>query len=739
MLKYKRYNVLLCIIPNEKKKYLGGFCFIMKTKKFKLIALCGVLAMAFGAFGFTATNVSADSNVAYIDANANNQVDDGEGFATIQDAVNAAQAGDTIKLVSDIALEQSLTIANGKELTLDLAGYTISYVAENASTSAVITNKGKLVIDDSLGGGLITNKALQPDSDWNPEGFPTYANNTIANAGKLVIDGGTIENTTSGKGAYYAIDTTYASRDVSLTINGGKVICENNVAIRICTNPGTVDFGLYVNGGEIKGTRAIWIHLPGGSDARTVDADITGGKLIATGESSGHKLAIYCYSYGNSFEEVDIEISGGYVEGDIALGGGASNGGAGAETLTITDGTFDGGIYTYNENVPHKISIYGGSYNDESVKEYLVEGCTIVLNGEEYSGDFEVNGEFYTTIQNAVNEAQDGDTIKLLQDTVGAGVYIDKNITINLGGFTYTVNAAIPASEPVQQIKFALRTTSTSDGAGSAFHIASGVRVTLKNGSIAISDDVNAIISSEGNLTINGIAVDGTGANVADAAVLVSGGSTQITGNTSISVDDSSNNTTAIQVNDGAKSVTVDTTDTIGGNVNIQGNGVQTTITNGTVNGAVNVTGANSSTKIEATVNGEVRVEGNNASATIKDGAVNGNIISSDSSNVVIEGEDESIEDILMGKLPGILGGASGILGIIFGTQNTNGAMVDGGMSALTITLIVIATILAVACVAVGVLMFLDHKGLVDVKKLFIKVENWFKDLWDKIVKLFKK
>ncbi len=246
----------------------------------------------------------------------------------------ALTAGGHIVLATDILYEDTkLAVAANKDVTIDLNGNTLSGVNTVSGTSALIENKGTLSI---IGNGTITVLAENPDTDWNPEGFPTYASNTIANRGNLVIgEGVRIENQTAGGGASYAIDN-YAG--ATLTINGGEIIQSGgDVAIRMNTASATAENKVVINGGTISGKRAIWIHLAGGSAATApkTTLEINGGEL------SGTQMCIYSYSYGNSFANTNVTITGGTFNGDVQFGGGYKGD---QETVSVTGGAFNGAL-----------------------------------------------------------------------------------------------------------------------------------------------------------------------------------------------------------------------------------------------------------------------------------------------------------------------------------------------------------------------------------------------------------
>ena len=302
---------------------------------------------------------------------------DGVETVTTQEALrDALKDGGKIILGNSISVTGSaLTIAAGTEVTLDLNGKVLSGVSSEAATSAVIDNNGTLIIMDSTdadadgtGGGKITSQAQNPDTDWSDVGFPTYANNTIRNMGHLTVKSGIIENTTEG-GACYPIDNNSGNRDAVVVIDGGKITSDYNIAIRQFANSTTYKNDVTVNDGEIIGKRAIWMQLPTSNSNNTPDANITvtGGTLTGRETTDGYKLAIYVYSYGDSFENVDINIGGNdtVINGDVALGGGTKTGSA---SLEITDGTFngfDGDVYSYNAS--DEIKIKAGTFTDLSV------------------------------------------------------------------------------------------------------------------------------------------------------------------------------------------------------------------------------------------------------------------------------------------------------------------------------------------------------------------------------------
>lgn len=264
-----------------------------------------------------------------------------EAFAVANESSELSQ----IKVLKNVVVEpNTLIVDKTAKIQLNTNGFTIYGVNDNKTNSnQLIQNKGELEI---IGNGVISYLSKYPDVEWgakDPSGkkqFPSYADNTIKNEGKLTINGNvTIQNLTSAGGASYAIDSYQGSTTI---INNGYIYQPNNIAIRLfCNGNGTT---LEINGGQITGTRGIWIQLPNGvgSAAHLVNVTINGGKIHATKENN---CALYLYSYGNPFDNVNVTITGGEFTGSyVAFDGGQKYG---TSNVTITGGLFEFDVIRY--------------------------------------------------------------------------------------------------------------------------------------------------------------------------------------------------------------------------------------------------------------------------------------------------------------------------------------------------------------------------------------------------------
>lgn len=272
--------------------------------------------------------------------------------ATADELVQAIAAGGEFYLTADIAMNDApMTIA--ANTTINMNGKTITTKSTSSTTSFGIEVKTGAQLE-LKGDGLITFTATKPDTEWGGEGqpaFPGYANNTIKNSGKLIIDGPTVENKTAAGGASYAIDCYQGS---DLIIKSGKILGYDKCAIRMFCNSVTEYTGVTVNGGDISGKRGIWLQLPSGNSEHKQMASltVTGGTI--TSLQPDVDCAIYSYSYGASFANTNVNISGGTFNGDVAFGGGYKGD---TENVTVTGGTFNGSLGRYVDATPDWVDI----------------------------------------------------------------------------------------------------------------------------------------------------------------------------------------------------------------------------------------------------------------------------------------------------------------------------------------------------------------------------------------------
>ena len=288
------------------------------------------------------------------------------GYATLAEAIAAAEDcnrpdfAETVTLLQDITLENTITVNAGRDVILDLKGKTISGVCNSGQGHMfMVQNTADLTVKDS---------------SENEEGKITYSRGTsntgwvIDLEGDLILESGTIELTGDSWSIGYAVDVRPNSwgseytEATTFTMKGGKLV-SSDAAVRVASssadNHENVSANFIMNGGEIE---AAWdgifvqqsnaaydilnVRINGGNiksalsplrlygPAATsvlnnvenpITLNITGGTFDYTGNDLGNEKwlvrGVIMVSGGATFEQMlgytDFEITGGTFEGDV--------------------------------------------------------------------------------------------------------------------------------------------------------------------------------------------------------------------------------------------------------------------------------------------------------------------------------------------------------------------------------------------------------------------------------------
>lgn len=385
----------------------------MKIKKF--LSLLTVAAMMLTTCSVTA--LAADGDVAQIGNTT---------YATLYDAVDAANSGDTIKLIGDAENTKQLLI--GKNITLDLNGNKLK--SSNEEVKNIFIEGGKFTLTDSVGGGEIY-------SDTKYTAAASHGVIAIQN-GEMIMNGGTIRA---------AFDDPYNNGNFAVTVQDNATFTLNNGTINAgyycvsgngtCTN--TV---INVNGGEMYSTMDFAIYAPakgdssvnvtggtvagagGGIAVRSGKLNVIGGEILCdgTGNTGNYddgtgKMDISAISVVSNYGDVDANISGGKI---------MAKGNAKVLNVVAPKNTAD-------------MTVTGGTFSTD-VSAYAPADADIKTNADGsivVNPVAEINGDYYSALQYAFDAASDNDTVTLTADTDITGVgaeFNSKTITLDLNG-----------------------------------------------------------------------------------------------------------------------------------------------------------------------------------------------------------------------------------------------------------------------------------------------------------------
>lgn len=279
-------------------------------------------------------------------------------YATLQEAANAATAGQTVKVLNDVDMttDGNLTVNEGKDIVLDMNGHSIK--GANANNKNILV-RGKLTLKDSKENS--TGKIYSEDPyksgvdkaliyvDGNGEFVMESGHINSVLAGNhqfvigayynstVIINGGTIES------GWYAINGSNDEyHNTTITINGGTLVSKADYAIShpqsgtLTINSGAVVYGaagaidmkrgnLVVNGGIMtskgKGNTGNWGDGTGDPDKAAlnfcapygdVKAIIKGGTITAEGD------AVLIDAQPTEGKTVTLAIEGGTYSSDVS-------------------------------------------------------------------------------------------------------------------------------------------------------------------------------------------------------------------------------------------------------------------------------------------------------------------------------------------------------------------------------------------------------------------------------------
>ncbi|MBO5732191.1 MAG: hypothetical protein J6R38_01040 [Alistipes sp.] len=314
-------------------------------------------------------------------------------YATLQEAFNV---GGNITLLRNVTVAETVTLAEGKSVTLDLNGKTISH--SDVENKYAFNNHGTLIIKDSKDGGSINARGI-----YNGYGGGEGAEN-VATA-KLIVESGVINaKGTNGGAAVF----NYGIADIkggSFTSIGGYSLNNQNNASMTIADGVVANNGVYatnatvvINGGEISGNRSGYHVIYGWN------ANITINDGTFYNNNSGNSTVMAAGTTVITYNDGTFGIKDGRVPGNgntwtsclldsansatVVINNGIYNGGFRVQSgtsMTINGGSFND-CYGSNYNINGTVAVKGGTYTDETAKrfanKYIADGYEMNANGE---------------------------------------------------------------------------------------------------------------------------------------------------------------------------------------------------------------------------------------------------------------------------------------------------------------------------------------------------------------------
>ena len=379
---------------------------------------------------------------------------DGGTYESLPAALNAAQDGDTVRLLanhttnwSDVEAGEYSTLAVIKKtLTLDLNGWTVDYlevgevvpdeeggILESTDGNLTIVNNiqdgshGKIKDLQFVNGSLAIQSGQIGDSD---EGNLTCN----GNSGTVTISGGTVLGLTVGKGA--AVTVSGGSEHAGNWYNDGTLNITDGTF-------GNVNFRN--NGGTIAISGGTFSTI-GNTDASSTIAPMS---LLAPGYAFYKDNAVQDGSRHDFLQDVTVK----------------------EHTHTMVNSKCACGFSCTHTNAE------GASTIGKDGK------CTVC--GTQFAAA--IGETYYTDVPSALNAAADGQTVKLLaNEMLPDGIYVSKTLTLDLDGHSlsgYSLNVGgLTATSQVRTGKLTVIDSSGGNGA---------VGVTVRDGGTLVFNPEN--------------------------------------------------------------------------------------------------------------------------------------------------------------------------------------------------------------------------------------------------------
>ena len=486
-------------------------------------------------------------------------------YETLAEAVATAKDGDTVKLLDDVDLTETLIIRD-KTITLDLNGKTISNSTDiwNESTYSwsliSVRDNGDLTIDDTVGGGTL--KAKENDcftldvyayDTKNVENtrLTVNAGNYIGNisavyafTGKVTINGGhfSIQQKESGSDPYRltlnCYDSSYTAGRAGFTVNGGmfeNFDPRNNLAEGAGTSFVAEGVGIDKNA---DGT----FTAKSGMAAQIVDAD---GNSVAA--YAGHYDAIKAAKDGETV--ILLSDRKNFVTNTINA------------NITID---LNGKTLSVGNNNPFfrtngEVTIQNGTIDSQYACVIVNAYNKLTLKNVKITGVTDGNGKNLVNVCSNAEVTIDKDTVLTASGSNGAAVFIGQDADAK-----YTLNVY---GKVIQESKsFAISGNGSYKGT-TTINIYDGAEV--KSASVAIYHPQAGVINVNGGLVEGYCAI-----GIKSGTLNINGGT--VRGTADDHVLDDSNSTSGTITYDGS-AIIVDSRSTgYAGNVNIN-------VTGGTV------------------------------------------------------------------------------------------------------------------------------------------------------------
>lgn len=350
-------------------------------------------------------------------------------YYTMDEAFKAQTAsGEAIVLLRDYTTGSTFN-SGSIDRTVDLAGHTWTCTGKDANSAAFEINNSDVTL--TVKNGKVVSSQLVGL-------IPSAMGGTIKYDNSSLVFDGVVMTTTARSG----IETNGNNTNDTVTLRNSTLNVPNG-------------FGIYF---PSSGTLTIDNSV---INAKTMGVQVCAGSLNISG--AGTAITV-------SGDGIDKTINDGAIEDGAAISIVNRTGYKGLIAIKVEGGTFkangtNAAVKAYdwdNTNKTEsdftqaaKVSVSGGTFSSAVDKSLCADGYIPTQNAD---GTFgvkvgkyvaEIGSQGYESLAEAIDAAQDGQTVTLLADVADCGsLTISKNITLDGGGHTISGNSSISVNMP---------------------------------------------------------------------------------------------------------------------------------------------------------------------------------------------------------------------------------------------------------------------------------------------------
>lgn len=307
-------------------------------------------------------------------------------YATLQEAINEVKKGETIKLTADVPNARGISVPSGKDFVIDFENHIYTLSGPGAGSAGTETQGFQLLKDSTIvfKNGTIN---IAPNADNIKRIINSYCDVTFEN---MTFDA---RNQVGGE-------------DYALSFNNGNAVFKGDTSI-VMSKPDAIAFDVCFGWSTAYSNVSV-------SFDDSFDGDIQGSIVYDTNDLENAKI--------------DVRGSGSF------------------KSIVLSDQTEK--TIESSSNAEPTIEVSGGTFEEQPQKDWLADSVTAVKNE---TGEWTISNapaaiasvgdQIYATLEQAVTEASEGQTVTLLADaTCVSRITIDdgKSIKVNLAGHDIT-------------------------------------------------------------------------------------------------------------------------------------------------------------------------------------------------------------------------------------------------------------------------------------------------------------